>query len=44
MDEYGRMKRVIKRMLREVKKGVNEEWILSIAENFKENKRIFGGE
>ena len=23
LDEYGRMKRVIKRMLREVKKGVN---------------------
>ena len=28
-------------MVREAKKRVNEEWTLSIAENFKENKKIF---
>ena len=41
MNEYKRMKMVIKRMVREVKKRVNEQWTLSIAENFKENKKIF---
>ena len=41
MDEYKRMKMVVKRMVREAKKRVNEEWTLSIAENFKENKKIF---
>ena len=41
LDEYRRMKRVVKRMGREVKKRVNEEWTLSMAENFKENKTKF---
>ena len=41
MDEYRRMKRLVKRMVREAKKRVNEEWTLSIAENFKENKKKF---
>ena len=27
LDEYRRMKRVVKRMVREAGKGVNEEWI-----------------
>ena len=35
LDEYKRMKR----MVREAKKRVNEEWTLSIAKNFKENKK-----
>ena len=39
LDEYKRMKMVVKRMVREAKKRVNEEWTLSIAENFKENKK-----
>ena len=39
LNEYRRMKRVVKRMVREAKKRVNEKWILSIAENFKENKK-----
>ena len=39
MNEYRRMKRTVKRMVREAKKRVNEKWILSIAENFKENKK-----
>ena len=33
-----RMKGVVKRMVREARKRVNEECPLSIAENFKENK------
>ena len=37
LDEYKRMKR----MLRKTKKTVNDEWTLSIAENFKENKKMF---
>ena len=41
MDEYRRMKRVVKRMVREPRKRVNEEWTLSTAENFKENKKKF---
>ena len=36
LDEYTRMKRVVKRMIRKAKKRVNKEWTLSIAENFKE--------
>ena len=39
MDEYKRMKMVVKRMVREAKKRVNEEWTVSIADNFKENKK-----
>ena len=41
MNEYRRMKRVIKRKVREPRKRVNEEWTLSIAENFKKNKKRF---
>ena len=41
MDEYKRMKRIVKRMVGKAKKRVNEEWTLSIAENFKENKKTF---
>ena len=41
LDEYKKMKRVVKRMVREAKKRVNEEWTLSIADNFKENKKKF---
>ena len=44
MDEYRRVKGVVKRMVRGAKKRVNEEWTFSIAENFKENKRKFGRE
>ena len=44
LDEYGRMKMVVKRMVREANKRVNEEWTLNIAENFKEDKKIFGRE
>ena len=39
LDEYMRMKRVFKRMVREAKKRVNEEWTFSKAENFKEDKK-----
>ena len=39
LDEYKRMKMVVKRMVREAKKRVNEEWTVSIADNFKENKK-----
>ena len=28
-------------MVREARKGIKEEWILSIAENFKDNKKTF---
>ena len=38
MKEYKRMKR---EMVREAMKRVNEEWTLSITENFKDNKKIF---
>ena len=42
MEECKRMKRVVKMMVREVRKRVNEEWTLSIAENFKgKKKKIF---
>ena len=41
LKKYRRMKRVVKRMLREARKRVNEKKIFSIAENFKENKTIF---
>ena len=41
MNEYKRMKKVVKRMVQEGKKIVNEEWTLSIAENFKKNKKKF---
>ena len=37
MDEY----RIMKRVVQEAKKRMNEEWTLSIAENFKENKNKF---
>ena len=30
---------MVKRIVREVKKRMNEEWIFSIAEKFKENKK-----
>ena len=30
---------MVKRIVQEAKKRVNEEWTLSIAENFKENKK-----
>ena len=39
LDEYRRMKIVVKRMVREAKKRVNEELTLSIAEIFKVNKK-----
>ena len=42
MDKYRRMKRVVKRMVREAKRRVNKEWTISIPENFKENKKKFG--
>ena len=41
MDEYRRMKRAVKRMVREAKKRLNEERTLSIAENIKESKKNF---
>ena len=41
MDEYRRMKMVVKRMVREAKERVNEELTLRIVENFKENKKQF---
>ena len=41
LDEYRRMKRVVKRMVREAKKRVNEEWTFSTATNFKVNKKQF---
>ena len=44
LDEYKRMKMVVKRMVREAKKRVNEEWTLSITENFKEKRSNFGRE
>ena len=31
LEEYRRMKRVVKRMVREAKKRVNEKWTLSLA-------------
>ena len=39
--EYRGMKRVVKRMVREARKRVNEEWTLSITDHFKENKKQF---
>ena len=44
LEEYRRRKRVVKRMVREARKRVKEDRTLSIAENFKENKRTFGRE
>ena len=41
LDEYRKMKRMVKRMVREAKKRMNEEWTLIKVENFKENKKIF---
>ena len=41
LNEYRRMKRVVKRTVREAKKRLNEEWTLSITDNFKENKKTF---
>ena len=41
LEQCRRMKRVNKRMVRKARKRVNEEWTLSIAENFKEKKKIF---
>ena len=41
LEKYRRMKMVVKRMVREGKKKVNEEWTLSKVENFKENKKNF---
>ena len=43
MDEYRRMKRVVKRMVRGARRRENEEWTLSVAENFEENKKILEG-
>ena len=43
MEGYRRMKRMVKRMVREAKKRVNEEWTSSIAYNFKENKKKVWG-
>ena len=43
LDEYRRMERVVKRMVREAKKRANEEWTLSLAENFKEKKKVWKG-
>ena len=37
LGEYRRMKM----MVRKAKKGVNEEWTLSIAVNFKDNEKIY---
>ena len=42
LDEYRRMKRVVKKMVREAKKRVNKEWTLSIAE--KRIRKNFGRE
>ena len=44
MEEYRIMKMVVKRMIREARKRANEEWTVSIAENFKENEKNFGRE
>ena len=41
LKEYMRMKRVVKRRVREEKKRLNEEWILNLAESFKDNKKNF---
>ena len=35
MEEYRKMKRLVKRMVRGAKKRVNEEWTLSIAKDLK---------
>ena len=40
--ECKRMERVVKRGMREVRKSVNEERSVSIAQNFKENKNLGG--
>ena len=40
-EEYRRMKSMVKRMARDARKRVNEEWTLSTAEKFKENKKEF---
>ena len=44
LEEYKIMKRAVKRKVREARKRVNEEWTLSIAKNFKENKKKFRSE
>ena len=41
MEEYRRMKKVVKKMIREARKRVNEEWTFSITENFKSDKKKF---
>ena len=37
LEEYRRMKKGVKRMVRGARKRMNEEWILNITENFKDN-------
>ena len=39
MEKYERMKMVVKKIMREAKKKTNEEWRVSIADNFKENEK-----
>ena len=41
LEEYRRMKKVVKKMIREARKRVNEEWTFSITENFKSDKKKF---
>ena len=35
LEKYERMKMVVKKIMREAKKKTNEEWKVSIADNFK---------
>ena len=39
LKKYRIMKKMVKRMVREANKSVNEEWTLCIVKNFKENKK-----
>ena len=41
LEDRKKMRNAVKRMVREAKKRVNEECTLSIAQNFKENKKQF---
>ena len=39
LEEYRRKKRLVKKMVQDARKIINEEWTLSIAKNFKENNK-----
>ena len=39
LEEYRRKKRLVKKMVQDARKIINEEWTLGIVKNFKENNK-----